>query len=159
MCDAIILERATQWVSDVILAYDIVESRGAIGAVQGHGHPATLCVVTDASHGKTFAASQRARAPAEPSRLSPQCRLRRHAGTPRTPIRARLPLLPSGPGGVQRDDAARGVGIRVRGRRLAHQVPQLVASPTEDSPSGLWRSPGTRVGGNPSGVQIPYPPR
>ena len=30
--------------------------------------------------------------------------------TPRTPARAHLPLLPSGPGGVQRDDAARGVG-------------------------------------------------
>lgn len=29
---------------------------------------------------------------------------------------------------------------------------------TEDSPSGLWRSPGTRVGLTPSGVQIPYPP-
>lgn len=29
----------------------------------------------------------------------------------------------------------------------------------EDSPSGLWRTPGTRVGLTPSGVQIPYPPR
>jgi hypothetical protein len=29
--------------------------------------------------------------------------------TPRTPTRAHLPLLPSGPGGVRRDDAARGV--------------------------------------------------
>ena len=28
----------------------------------------------------------------------------------------------------------------------------------EDSPSGLWRTPGTRVGFTPSGVQIPYPP-
>lgn len=28
----------------------------------------------------------------------------------------------------------------------------------EDSPSGLWRTPGTRVGLTPSGVQIPYPP-
>ena len=29
----------------------------------------------------------------------------------------------------------------------------------EDSPSGLWRSLGKRVGFTPSGVQIPYPPR
>src|SRR5690242_5228439 len=29
----------------------------------------------------------------------------------------------------------------------------------EDSPSGLWRSLGKRVGLTPSGVQIPYPPR
>ena len=28
----------------------------------------------------------------------------------------------------------------------------------EDSPSGLWRTPGTRVGLTPSGVQIPHPP-
>ena len=28
----------------------------------------------------------------------------------------------------------------------------------EDSPSGLWRTPGTRVGFTPSGVQIPHPP-
>ena len=52
--------------------------------------------------------------------------------------------------------AARGVGRRVYGpvpRRCAGRI--LSA---EDSPSGLWRSPGTRVGGNPSGVQIPYPP-
>ena len=28
----------------------------------------------------------------------------------------------------------------------------------EDSTSGLCRTPGTRVGSNPSGVQIPYPP-
>lgn len=33
-----------------------------------------------------------------------------------------------------------------------------VCCSTEDSPSGLWRSPGTRVGLTPSGVQIPYPP-
>ena len=29
----------------------------------------------------------------------------------------------------------------------------------EDSPSGLWRTPGTRVGLTPSGVQIPHPPQ
>src|SRR3954452_14576531 len=33
-----------------------------------------------------------------------------------------------------------------------------VPSPAEDSPSGLWRSLGKRVGLTPSGVRIPYPP-
>ena len=33
-----------------------------------------------------------------------------------------------------------------------------VISSREDSPSGLWRSLGKRVGCKPSGVQIPYPP-
>ena len=33
-----------------------------------------------------------------------------------------------------------------------------VSSPTEDSPSGLGRTIGNRVGRDPSGVQIPYPP-
>src|SRR5690606_38217809 len=32
-----------------------------------------------------------------------------HERTPRTPTRAHVPLLPSGPGGVRRDGAARGV--------------------------------------------------
>ena len=50
MRDAIILEGAAQRVGDVILAYNIIESRGAIGAIQGLGHPATLCVTADISH-------------------------------------------------------------------------------------------------------------
>ena len=33
-----------------------------------------------------------------------------------------------------------------------------VAFGTEDSPSGLWRSLGKRVGLTPSGVRTPYPP-
>ena len=44
------------------------------------------------------------------------------------------------------------------GRRRSCMHWSLVTSSTEDSPSGLWRSLGKRVGGNPSGVQIPYPP-
>ena len=34
----------------------------------------------------------------------------------------------------------------------------LVDSPTENSPSGLWRTLGKRVGLTPSGVRIPYSP-
>ena len=37
------------------------------------------------------------------------------------------------------------------------KLPQ-VASAAEDSPSGLWRTLGKRVGGNPSRVRIPHPP-
>ncbi len=42
-------------------------------------------------------------------------------------------------------------------RFVAHPSNQ-VTSPAEDSPSGLWRSLGKRVGCKPSGVRIPYPP-
>ncbi len=35
---------------------------------------------------------------------------------------------------------------------------RAVSSPAEDSPSGLGRTIGNRVGRDPSGVQIPYPP-
>lgn len=57
-----------------------------------------------------------------------------HERTPRAPARARLPLLPSSPGGVQRDDTTRGVahecsgpGRKVRGgvRYAAQRVVQL----------------------------------
>ncbi len=72
-------------------------------------------------------------------------------GTPRAPARAYLSLLPSGPGEVRRVSAARGVSGKV-------YVSAPLSSSAEDSPSGLWRSLGKRVGSNPSGVQIPYPP-
>src|SRR6201996_1496837 len=42
--------------------------------------------------------------------------------------------------------------LRHRGGRVT------VSLPTEDSPSGLWRTLGKRVGGNPSRVRIPHPP-
>ena len=43
--------------------------------------------------------------------------------------------------------------------RFATTKAGWVMCSAEDSPSGLWRSPGTRVGVySPSGVQIPYPP-
>ena len=50
-------------------------------------------------------------------------------------------------------------------RRTGGRLTSLRGSPTpavsftaEDSPSGLGRTIGNRVGSNPSGVQIPYPP-
>src|SRR5215207_2392536 len=38
-------------------------------------------------------------------------------------------------------------------------APGSIAGALEDSPSGLWRSLGKRVGGNPSGVRISHPPQ
>ena len=41
-----------------------------------------------------------------------------------------------------------------------HRLPWISAifAPQEDSPSGLWRTLGKRVGCKPSGVRIPHPP-
>src|SRR5690348_3526376 len=91
--------------------------------------------------------------------------------TPRTPIRARVPLLPSGPGGVGGSNAVRGVigqcsqthdqmcVLRPRpGAPCSACWRFRVSSPAEDSPSGLGRTLGKRVGGNPSRVRISYPP-
>src|SRR3954454_16025037 len=60
-------------------------------------------------------------------------------------------------------------GRRTGGRRPSLRLPPMrggygrwsgrpVSSSAEDSPSGLGRTIGNRVGLTPSGVQIPYPP-
>ena len=85
-------------------------------------------------------------------------RLETDKGIPRTPTRARLPLLPSGPGGFNEVIPHGGSGTRLRISQCSTEVRPWVASATEDSPSGLWRSLGKRVGLTPSGVRIPYPP-
>jgi hypothetical protein len=82
----------------------------------------------------------------------------RKKGTPRAPISAHLPLLPSGPGGFSEMTPREGSESRVRARHCPLTKWLWVTSPTEDSPSGLWRSLGKRVGLTPSGVRIPYPP-
>src|SRR5215470_10169240 len=67
------------------------------------------------------------------------------------------------PWGIWRDKRrARGLQVSLAGRVLscgrsrASAAP--VSCPAEDSPSGLGRTLGKRVGGNPSGVRISYPP-
>ena len=80
---AIALECAAQRPDDVVLPDDVIEARWAIRAIQRRGHSRHPNASSDMRFG--------------------QC------GTPRAPIRARLPLLPSGPGGVERGDTARGV--------------------------------------------------
>ena len=127
---AVVREGSAQRAGHVVLPDDLVQNGGSVGAVQGHGH---------------------VRHPNGD---------RRHAGTPRAPASARLPLLPSGPGGVRRDDTARGVDRNCTCPTHDESLTVVsVASSTEDSPSGLWRSLGKRVGVTPSGVRIPYPPR
>ena len=80
---------------------------------------------------------------------------------PRAPDRAHLPLLPSDPGGVGRVIATRGTVAQCtppppypgndRGSLLAEAPvrpppPERVIFRAEDSPRGLWRSLGKRVG-------------
>ena len=79
---AVVLEGPAQRAGDVVLADDVVELRRTVGAVQGHGHRCTLMRVTDGRIREAREATQA------------------HEGTPRTPARARLSLLPSGPGEV-----------------------------------------------------------
>ena len=71
--------------------------------------------------------------------------------TPRTPTRAHLPLLPSGPGGVRRDDAARGVCThpspgRRRARNPLHRAPHR--APHRSLPGG------DSAGAPPSGILV-----
>src|SRR5690606_12347013 len=99
---------------------------------------------------------------------------------PRAPARAYLSLLPSGPGEVRRMTPHEGsvresIGPRrVSRTRTFHSSDRYfpgrdgkpvrstvrlhVEWSAEDSPSGLGRTLGKRVGGNPSRVRIPYPP-
>lgn len=148
----------------VFLPYYVGERLRAVTAVQSGGHASRI-----AGSGDILLSREHGFHAAEPR-------------TPRAPARAHLPLLPSGPGGVQQDDATRGVwpqAYRASGtsvtetrrpltlhcwhgsksfRRFTVGVVSPVTSVTEDSPSGLGRTLGKRVGGNPSRVRIPYPP-
>ncbi len=58
-------------------------------------------------------------------------------------------------------------GLELRGGKILGKLVSVrfreavilqLSNSLEDSPSGLWRTPGTRVGFTPSGVQIPHPP-
>jgi hypothetical protein len=87
-----------------------------------------------------------------------------HEKAPRAPVRARLSLLPSGPGEVHEMYAARGVPklypvaeAAWHGARWRH-AEASVSWLAEDSPRGLGRTLGKRVGIKPSRVRISYPP-
>ena len=65
------------------------------------------------------------------------------------------------PAGQRPMRGRRGGGGAQRRREHARLicVGRVRSANKEDSPSGLWRTPGTRVGFTPSGVQIPHPPQ
>ena len=75
---AVVLQSPAQWTGHVVLPHDLGQCGRAVGAIQGHGHRSTL----DACPDRAVSEEQGKK------------------GTPRAPARARLPLLPSGPGGV-----------------------------------------------------------
>src|ERR1700729_2144469 len=84
MVDPATAQRLAERFGYVILAADFGEGGGTVLAVQGEGLPGGFV------------------APACPGRLG-VCRhdlILERRGTPRAPVRARVPLLPSGPGGV-----------------------------------------------------------
>ena len=92
--------------------------------------------------------------------------------TPHAPARARLPLLRFRPGGVGLDGATWGAGDQCSGSgwevpcsghlrrpvRYCEPSPARGMATQENSPSGLWRTLGKRVGCKPSGVRIPHSP-
>ena len=106
-------QRLAERLGDVLLAADFGEGGGAVLAVQGQGLPGGRALgVPVASESAAMTSSSQAKPVGTP-------RIRRGSRgtspgekerTPRAPVRARVPLLPSGPGGVGEVNAARGVG-------------------------------------------------
>ena len=79
-----------------------------------------------------------------------------------TPREGLSTSLADAAGRVETRPRRRGFGIARRfgyaGPRMFRRRQAAGRACLEDSPSGLWRTPGTRVGFTPSGVQIPHPP-
>ena len=96
--NAIVVQSPCQRRGDVFLAHHVGQPRRPVGAVEGQRHAPTLT--------PTARPADRCSGTKQPRK-----------GTPRAPDRARLPLLPSGPGGVERGDTARGVGHQGTGPR------------------------------------------
>src|SRR5690606_18486061 len=89
------------------------------------------------------------------AQLVPDLRSDRHLGDLGSPAAAGgRAAEAAGPGTAT---PARGPGRRP-GRLIRRSAAHRVIFRAEDSPSGLWRSLGKRVGLTPSGVRIPYPP-
>src|SRR5690606_26796890 len=86
--DPVVPQRLLQRAGDMLLPDDLGERLRAIAAVQRERRHAYEVI---GAH----------RHPAPPARPAPA-----HASAPHAPARADLPLLPSGPGGVQSDSAA-----------------------------------------------------
>ena len=102
------------------MADDVRECIGAVAAIEGGGHGLSLTVGTDLRIG-----------PGEGPLAAPVAAWPERERTPHAPVRARLPLLPSGPGGVHRIDAARGPPVS-----LIPEAEQLAAAILAAPPLG-----------------------
>ena len=121
----VVRQRLLQRTGDVVLADDVGEGVRPVAAVQRLGHGLDPSRAADV-----------------PQPSSSGHRDESDERTPRTPARACLPLLPSGPGGVQRDDAARGVADKSN-RAAAASSARPSADPGTHPVSvwPLWRLP------------------
>lgn len=90
--DPVVPQGLLQGVSDMLLTDDLGEGLGAIAAVQRKGRHIYEVI---GAH----------RQPAPPPKTITRAHTPGHARAPHAPARADLPLLPSGPGGVQSDSA------------------------------------------------------
>ena len=119
MVDATAVKGASQRSGDMVLSDYVGQLPRAISAIERQCHARTLVGLTDvpplvfpAFHPFRRVWTYSPETDANRS-LSPDW-AEGVKGTPRAPARALLPLLPSGPGGVRRDDATRGVGPKCK---------------------------------------------
>ena len=176
MVGAVVAQRLLQRLGDVLLPDDVGERLGAVAAVQRLRHAATLARAADTASGRhpcrTGSTGTKGPPAHPPEPAYPCCLpalgefsgLTPHEGSLRS-LSAPPPRRDSTTFSMRADGspclqalrrvrspAERG---RFRGRRSGGGP---VSSPAEDSPSGLWRTLGKRVGVTPSRVRIPRPP-
>ncbi len=143
--DPVVAQGLLQRLSDMLLPDDLREGLGAVAAIQGEGRHTPDDI---GRRGHPVPPGARTRPdmrtpPTHPPEPSYPCCLpalgefRKMA--PREGLR---PQYPMGPPGIE----------------FASTLRSLVWFAAEDSPSGLGRTLGKRVGGNPSRVRISYPP-
>ena len=146
--DPVAAQRLLQRVGDVLLPDDLGEGRRAVVAVEGEGHGGSAY-----AGGRLTTRSARPR-PLGGGRKGPPA----HPPEPTYPCC--LPALGGFSGMTPREGSA--LIVRAPRRRPTPGFPGRahppVSSSAEDSHSGLGRTLGKRVGGNPSRVRIPHPP-
>ena len=146
-------QRLRQRLGDVLLTDDLGEGARPVLAVERQRHCASSSdrAILPVERGTTLPSDAVCTAPTGDARA------------PRAPVRARLSLLPSGPGEVHEMHAARGADDQSTRPRVDQgcavtRPAGLYPGSTEDSPRGLGRTLGKRVGLTPSRVRISYPP-
>ncbi len=138
MVDPVVAERLHQRRGDVRLADEVGEPLRAVAAVESLRHVRTL---TGGPTNSTGCTQPRKGPPAHPLEPAYPCCL---------PALGEFGEMTPHEGPINSLRRATAAFGRIK-------RPQ-VASAAEDSPSGLWRTLGKRVGGNPSRVRIPHPP-